>query len=64
MHIPLCRGRLPGFAVLKSLIHTYSLSSGLVLGMVTASTKVLGNWPGKGDGAKQLMRKRRKKKRQ
>lgn len=41
--IPLFRDRLPGSAELKSLMHTYSLSPGLVLGMVTSSTKVLGN---------------------
>lgn len=43
--VPLFRGRVPDSAELKSLMHTYSLSPGLVLGMVTSSTKVLGNWP-------------------
>ena len=44
-YVPLFRDRFPGSADWKSLMHTYSLSPGLVLGMVTSSTKELGNWP-------------------
>lgn len=45
MSVPLFRVRLPGSGELKSLMHTYSWSPGLLLGRVTSSTKVLGNWP-------------------
>lgn len=45
MHVPLFSGKFPASTELKSLMHTYRFSPVLVLGIVTGSTKVLGNWP-------------------